>query len=281
MEPMMRRLAMAWVIVVAMALGLCACGRDQAQPGEALPTTGNGPATRTTPEPAPVELADVIERDPRYIIGISYPPVAREHPGLARLLLDYADAARAELMQAVAGLGTEPPTAPYDLSLAFTEVVATPRLVTIAADGSSYTGGAHGNPLLARFTGLPARGEQLPAARLIPDPAVWKVVSGLAREQLATALSQRIEGSGYDPAERAQLLEGGMQMIDQGTAPDPANFAQFEPVVDARGRIEAIRFVFPPYQVGPYSDGVQSVEVPAGVLLPLVAPGYRHLFTGG
>ena len=272
---------MAWVIVVAMALGLCACGRDQAQPGEALPTTGSGPAARAAPEPAPVELADVIERDPRYIIGISYPPVAREHPGLARLLLDYADAARAELMQSVAGLGAEPPTAPYDLSLAFTEVVATPRLVTIAADGSSYTGGAHGNPLLARFTWLPDRGEQLTAARLIPDPAGWKVVSDLAREQLATALSQRIEGSGYDPAERSQLLEGGMQMIDQGTAPDPANFAQFEPVVDASGRIEAIRFVFPPYQVGPYSDGAQSVEIPAGVLLPLVDPGYRPLFMGG
>ena len=280
MEPMMRRSAMAWMVVLATALALCGCGRDQGQ-GDAVPAAGNGQAADGTPEPAPVELADVIERDPRYIIGISYPPVAREHPGLARLLLAYADAAREELMQAVAGLGAEPPTAPYDLSLAFTEVVATPRLVTIAADGSSYTGGAHGNPLLARFTWLPDRGEQLTAARLIPDPDGWKVVSGLAREQLATALSQRIDGSDYDPAERAQLLEGGMQMIDQGTAPDPANFAQFEPVVDGSGRIEAIRFVFPPYQVGPYSDGVQSVEVPAGVLLPLVAPGYRPLFMGG
>ena len=280
MEPMMRRLAMAWVIVVAMALGLCACGRDQAQPGEALPTTGSGPAARAAPEPAPVELADVIERDPRYIIGISYPPVAREHPGLARLLLDYADAARAELMQSVAGLGAEPPTAPYDLSLAFTEVVATPRLVTIAADGSSYTGGAHGNPLLARFTWLSASDEQLTAARLVPRPGDWQVVSDYVREELSTALSRRVESSG-DAGERGRLLQGGLQMIEQGTTPEAGNFDQFEPVLDASGRIVAIRFVFPPYQVGPYSEGAQSVEVPAEVLLPVVAPGYRHLFEGG
>ena len=73
-------------------------------------------------------------------------------------------------MHAVRGLGDEKPTAPYDLSLAFTELAATPHLVTVAADGSSYTGGAHGNPLLARFTWLPDRKEQLTATKLIPDP---------------------------------------------------------------------------------------------------------------
>src|SRR5690606_14112921 len=109
----------------------------------------------------------------------------------------------------------------------------------------------------------------------------WELVSRHAREQLATALSQRIEGSGYEDGERAQLLEGGMQMIDQGTAPDPANFDQFEPVLDAGGRISAIRFVFPPYQVGPYSDGLQPVVLPASGWLPVVGPGYRGLFEGG
>ena len=116
------------------------------------------------------------------------------------------------------------------------------------------------------------------AAKLIPQPGDWRVVSSYAGEQLATALSQRVEASGYPPGERAQLLEGGLQMIEQGTAPESANFDQFEPVLDAEGRIVAIRFVFPPYQVGPYSEGAQSVEVPARVLLPVVAPGYRPLF---
>ena len=50
-------------------------------------------------------------------------------------------------------------------------------------------------------------------------------------------------------------------------------------MVDANGRITALRFVFPPYQVGPYSDGTQTVDVPAAVLLPHVAADYRELFT--
>jgi hypothetical protein len=39
--------------------------------------------------------------------------------------------------------------------------------------------------------------------------------------------------------------------------------------------------VFPPYQVGPYSDGAQTVVVPASVLLPHVADEYRPLFSTG
>ncbi len=276
----MRQLALAGMV----ALALCACGREPASGTEQRSPAGTGgsvAAGPADPAPVPVALDDVMERDPRYLIGISYPPVARAHPGLARLLQAYAAAARAELMQAVEGLGDTKPTMPYDLSLAFTELVATPQVVAVAADGSSYTGGAHGNPLVARFTWLPESKERLTAAKLVPTGAGWQVVSAYVREQLATDLSQRVEAAGYPPDERAQLLEGGLQMIDQGTTPEPANFDQFEPVLDGDGRITALRFVFPPYQVGPYSDGTQYAEVPARVLLPVVAPGYRHLFQGG
>jgi hypothetical protein len=271
-----------WRSVVAgtMVLALAGCGRDAVPPaGHA--TAGEAPATSAasaTATPEAVAMTDVIERDPRYLVGISYPPEAARYPGLARLLKDYAEAARGDLMHAVKGLGDDKPTAPYDLSLAFTMLASTPRIVTVAADGSSYTGGAHGNPLLARFTWLPAEREQLTAAKLVPDPAGWQVVSEYVREQLASDLSQRVDGAGPAAGERARLMEGGLQMIDQGTTPEAANFDQFEPVLDATGRIVALRFVFPPYQVGPYSDGAQSVEVPARVLLPVVAASYRPLF---
>jgi hypothetical protein len=226
-------------------------------------------------------LQDVVERDPRYMIGISYPPIANRYPGLAAELKRYADAARAELMQAVAGMGQEKPTAPYDLSLAFTPIVANPHLVAIAAEGSSYTGGAHGNPLVARFVWLPQSDRRLTALDLVPDRAAWRDISDRVREQLHTALSQRVDADALSPAEREDVVRSAGRMIDAGTGPDPANFAQFEPVLAADGRIAALRFVFPPYQVGPYADGTQTVDVPADVLLPKIAPAYRHLFVGG
>jgi hypothetical protein len=70
-------------------------------------------------------------------------------------------------------------------------------------------------------------------------------------------------------------------MLDEGTEPEAANFDIFEPVLDGDGRISALRFVFPPYQVAPYAAGTQTVEVPAAALLPHVAPAYSALFAGG
>jgi hypothetical protein len=33
--------------------------------------------------------------------------------------------------------------------------------------------------------------------------------------------------------------------------------------------------------VGPYAEGTRTAEVPAAVLLPVIAPAYRQLFRGG
>jgi len=258
-------------------LSTSACQRQGSAPASpSRPAAATAAATPTAPI-----LQDVVERDPRYMIGISYPAIANRYPGLAAELKRYANGARAELMQAVAGMGGGKSTAPYDLSLAFTPLVVTPQLVAIAAEGSSYTGGAHGNPLVARFVWLPQADRRLTVLDLVPDRAAWTDISGRVREQLHTALSQRVDADALPAAEREDVLRGAGRMIDAGTGPDPANFAQFEPVLAPDGRIAALRFVFPPYQVGPYADGTQTVDVPADVLLPKIAPAYRHLFVGG
>lgn len=267
-----------------LALAAVACQRE----AEA-PQPRQEPATQQAPEDPPQApetagapvLEDVIERDPRYVIGISYPPEAKQYPGLAAELHRYAQAAREELLQAVASMGEATPSAPYDLSLAFSVVVETPRVVAIAADGSSYTGGAHGNPLVARFVWLPRQEKMLRAQDLFKDEAGWRVVSDYVREQLHAALSTRVEAEDLEPAERVQTIRAAGRMIDEGSGPEPDNFEQFEPVMGLDGRITALRFVFPPYQVGPYADGTRSVVVPAEILAPYLAAPVRGLFAGG
>lgn len=263
-----------------LGITLAACRREAPPSGDAATPPQAAPATAPAPAPE-VRLTDVSERDQRHIVGISYPPSINKYPGLTAELKKYSDAARAELQQALDGLGDEPPRAPYDLSLSYTMLAETPRIVAVAADGSSYTGGAHGNPLIARFVWLPQRNQLLTAQRLVPDAAAWTAISDYAREQLHTSLSQRLDGADVDPADRAEMLRSAGRMIDEGTEARADNFAQFEPVLAGDGRIRALRFVFPPYQVGPYSDGTQSVEVPAEVLLPRIAPEYRELFAAG
>jgi hypothetical protein len=261
-------------LVAISLLVACERGPEREDPAAGSPTPAAADA-------APVDLADVVETTPGYIVGISYPDSAGRHPALARILKAYSEAARAELMTAVDALGGAKPSAPYDLSLQFSGLVDRPDIVVIAADGFSYTGGAHAKPLVARFVWLPGPERLLTAESLVASPEGWRAVADAAREQLMTGLSQRLDADAVEGAERAEQLRLGTRMIAEGTQPEADNFAQFEPVVDADGRIRALRFVFPPYQVGPYAEGTRTVDVPAAVLLPVLASEYRGLFRGG
>lgn len=267
------------VLCMALAAVLAGCQREGAAP-ETQPAPDDPAAAAPAPVAVP-ELKDMVETDPRYLVGVTWPPEANKYPGLAAHLQRYVDEARGELMEAVEAAPADGAAGPYDLSLTFTTVADTPGVFAIAADGSSYTGGAHGAPLVARFVWLPAEQRLLRIEDLLPQKAAWRDLSAYVREQLHAALSQRVDADELDPVERDRIMRTAGRMIDAGSDADADNFEDFEPVVGDDGRLVALRFVFPPYQVGPYSDGVQAVEVPASVLLPHVAPEYRGLFAGG
>lgn len=273
-------------LIAGLLVTAVGCERSPADTAGPTDTASTRPSALPDPvtDDQPVVLEDVVEGTGDYLVGISYQGDASPYPGLARELKAYAQTAREEMIQAAQARprGEDAGSnAPYDLSLSFVEVMRTPRLVSWAADGSSYTGGAHGMPLLARFNWLPEQKKMLTAEELVAGNGGWKAISDYTREQLHTSLSQRVEAEHPDPAERTRMMRSAGRMIDDGTAPEAAQFAQFEPLEGAAGKLRGLRFVFSPYQVGPYSDGVQSVDVPASVLLPYLAPQYRDLFEGG
>lgn len=263
------------LVFSALALAMLAACRQES------PTAAPAAAPAST-EPAvpaaPAALKDVIDHNDRYVVGVSYPPKLNAYPGLAQAVAAYVKAEQGELMEAVEALGNDKPTAPYELSLSFEQVLDTPDIVAVAGDGSRYTGGAHGQPLVARFVWLPKQNKLLTADALIPDAKGWLAISGYAREQLRTAVSVRADADEMSPEDRQQFVANADKMIDAGTEPDSANFRQFQPLADAQGKVTALRFVFPPYQVGPYADGTQSVDVPIDVVRPYLAPEYAGLF---
>jgi len=273
----MNRFAQGSYAAAVLLLALAGCKREDA-PQAPVAATPETPAAPVEQGAAPADLRDVIETTPSYVIGISYPPAAAKYPGLAQELTQYAEHAKAELLKAVGELGNDKPTAPYELSLAFDMLADTSKVVAVSADGSSYTGGAHGQPLVARFVWLPERQKLLRAEDLIDGDKGWKAISDYAEDKLLEQATVRAQGEDLSPEEQQAQVRNLAKMIDEGTAPDAANFAQFQPVMDASGRISALRFVFAPYQVGPYSDGTQTVDVPAAALLPYVAADYRELF---
>ncbi|HEY5851631.1 MAG TPA: DUF3298 domain-containing protein [Lysobacter sp.] len=279
----MKRLFMLSLLSLAVLAGCKREGEPAAPATSATPGAPTAPVATAPDATTAVELKDVSESTPDYIIGISYQVPGDQHPALAAELKKYADAARADLVEAAKSRGQPggATSAPYDLSLSFTELMNSPSVVAVAADGSSYTGGAHGAPLIARFVWLPQQQRMLTARELVRDQKGWAAISGYVREQLHSALSQRVDADDLPAEERADVVKSASRMIDDGTEPAPTDFALFEPMAAPDGKLGGLRFVFAPYQVGPYSDGTQTVEVPADVLLPFVAPEYRSLFTGG
>ena len=271
---------------LAMAMGvvvLAGCNKhdgDTQAPAAPVDTAAEAVAPAVAPD-APVELRDVIETSPQAVVGITYPPDIARYPGLAKALGGYADSARAELQQALDGLGNDKPTMPYELSLTFEKVLETPQLVVVTADGSRYTGGAHGEPLVARFVWLPEQQQMLTADKLVADDKGWKAISDYVADQLRERVATRLSGDELEPAQMQESLRNASRMIADGTGPSADNFSQFQPLTGSDGRISAIRFVFPPYQVGPYSDGTQTVDVPAAVLVPHAGQDVAGLFARG
>lgn len=267
------------IIAVLMGASLLLACSDQGNAPQAT-ESAQPPAAASPLEAAPAQpsLQDVIQTTPTHVVGISYPKDFDAPPGLARVMLDYAEQARAGLIQALDELGNDKPRVPYELSLSFTVTADTPQLLAVSADGSRYTGGAHGEPLLARFVWLRQAQTLLTSDVLITDPAGRAIVAGYAEDALIAQMEARLQAEKLDGNELSSARAQASEMIRDGTQPDAGNFRQFQPVLSADGRIAALRFVFPPYQVGPYSDGTQSVDVPANILLPHVAPAYVALF---
>ena len=117
------------------------------------------------------------------------------------------------------------------------------------------------------------------AEALLRTPDDWRGVADYVGEQLSAAAHTRAADEALEEEDRRRLLGTALKMIADGTEPSAENFSQFEPVRAADGRIGALRFVFPPYQVGPYADGVRTVDVPAQVLRPWLADDIRGLFS--
>jgi len=252
-----------------------ACKRES--PTAAAPAGSAAPQATAA---APVVLQDQVEHTPTYLLGITYPKGVTLPPGLAQELKAYADASRKRLVDAAAPHQPGDAGVPYDMSLEFRQIAPQARgLIAIAADGSLYTGGAQGDPLIRRFVWDTRDGGGLVRAQdLLSGDAGWIAVSDAVRASLLGQIRTRMEDDKAPPDEIDKAIAKMKPVVESGTAPAASEFSEFEPMIDAQGRLIGLTFVFPPYQVAGYSDGIQRADVPAATLLPYLAPRWRALF---
>ncbi|MGG6461566.1 RsiV family protein [Solilutibacter silvestris] len=248
------------------------CKREQ--PANA-PTTAAPPAAAV----APVVLQDQIEHTQTYLLGITYPKGMVLPSGLAREMKAYADASRKRLVDAAAPHKAGDAGVPYDMSLEFRQIVPQAKgLIAIAADGSLYSGGAQGDPLIRRFLWDAQGGSVIRAQDLLTGDAGWVTISNSVRETLIGQIRARMEDDKQAPEEIDKAVAKMKPIVEAGTQPAASGFSEFEPMIDAEGKLVGLTFVFPPYQVAGYSDGIQRADVPVAVFQQYLNPKYRNLF---
>ena len=265
---------LAGSLTATLLLSLGACKKDGATPMQdpAKPAA-------TTAAAADVALVDIIEQKPTYLIGITFPKDVAIPAPLKAEIKAFADASRDRLITAAKDIKPGAPGSPYDLSLEFRELPGQSTSVrTFSADGSMYTGGEHGNALIRRFVWDIAGNRLISASDLVTSPEGWAKLSEFVRDALLNQAEARFEEDKLSDAEKAALLAQLKPLVEEGAGADAGNYQDFEPILDERGKMIGVTFIFPPYQVAGYADGVQRVDVPVSVFGPYLSNEVRALF---
>ena len=141
-----------------------------------------------------------------------------------------------------------------------------------------YTGGEHGHALIRRFVWNVQADRLITSNDLVSSPEGWAKLSAFVRDALLKQAEARFTEDNLSDAEKASLLAQLKPLVEEGTRPSAENYQDFEPILDEKGKVIGVTFIFPPYQVAGYADGVQRVDVPATVFAPFVSAEVRPLF---
>ena len=168
--------------------------------------------------------------------------------------------------------------AEYQLDITFNVARRTDDFVSVLVDGSSYTGGAHPNPLVASFVLHTSDHKLVTIGDLFVDTdAAMKILSDESRRQLEGRFDAQLRDQVGEGSALAPALKDMREWVARGTEPKPQSFAVF--LVDGlESKAIGLTLVFSPYQVAPYVDGAPQIEVPAKLFHALLKPEYVGAF---
>lgn len=255
----MRKTALR-LAAVAMLL-LAGCGAQEQSIPQTMPAA-------TTPT-ADVGTVDQASTD-RYRYDVQYPALAPRDAKLVAAMRAYGEQRKREFLAAAEGAPRSADTefVPWELRLRFDVRADTDDFLSVVATGDAYSGGAHGNPLIASFVLHRTSGRVVTMADLFVDAEDGERALGeYARRELVTRRSAT-----------RPLDDGEQRWLKDGTAPRAENYAVFTIDGDGARPARGIVLIFPPYQVAPYADGVIEVAVPAAEFGKLLKPAFRGAF---
>ncbi|MCW2382512.1 MULTISPECIES: DUF3298 and DUF4163 domain-containing protein [unclassified Sphingobium] len=145
-----------------------------------------------------------------------------------------------------------------------------PTLLVLRSEGYSYTGGAHGMPLVKVLYWDKAGNKALEAGDLFDIAALGRAVKDRFCAALNAERTKRRgepvgSGEGSPIPEFDQCVDPTKQTIIAATS--------------GGGALNRLHFVIMPYEAGPYAEGIYEIEVPVdAAVLGAVKPAWKGAF---
>lgn len=208
-----------------------------------LPTPSQWPSTK-------IKDATINDSNTYYTITATYPVTNDEViNGYFKTYVDNAVASfKSDTAWATTDAADAAAAGQLTLNITYTEQKNSNADNYIFSD-ASYEGGAHGLTATQTFS-FSATGQQLSLSNLFTNgDDGLKTIAPYVASQLKTTLPSTDQ-----------------QFVDDGTSAVDTNYANF--TIQSDG----ITFLFDPYQVAPYADGLQTVKVPVSVFKSIADP---------
>ena len=252
---------MRLALVIALLVGLAACGPDPSAPEAGTPaaTTPTPPSPPTGPS-LTVAVDSLLRDEPAltYRVAVGYPQIRGTSGAPMAPTLRAVNAAIRDSVEALADdFRPEPPPPGADAPSYPVEVDGgTPRswisddLFSALVEVYAYTGGAHGNTFFLPLTFDLTTGEAVRPADLFAPGTPWADTLAAYTER---GVVQRL-------GDRGALFAEGLDPIRDGS-------------VDLTLGPDSLTVHVPPYQLSSYASGSFHVGVPLRAVAPFARPG--------
>ena len=157
---------------------------------------------------------------------------------------------------------------PWSLNIDMSNFAETGNLASIVGYVFSFTGGAHPNHSYFSVNFLKDNQQRIGFTDLFNNEK--EALNPISKFVITDILKQK--------SERLNEKITEDEWLDEGAGPDIKNYSIFEFVPGESDKAEAIKFIFPPYQVGPYVEGVYEVQVPVGIFAEYLKNNFKDSF---
>lgn len=269
---------MGMAICLAMSMALAACDPKEPTPG---PSASPAPSPSASASAHASGARSVEEETDDFIFSYAYPAEAGNIPKLAALLDRRLERLRVQLVEQSAqgrdaARGNGFPFNKYSSSVQWEVVAETPAFLSLSAELTSYTGGAHGDYGFDSLVWDKTRGRALQVGEFFTSIAALEDVVGTRLCELLDA--ERAKRRGEDAVD---------ELAATAAAPDDP-FNSCVPLSDttlllgsSNGRtFNRVGVQIGPYVAGPYAEGSWEFTLPVdAAILGVVVPEFRDAFT--